>query len=336
MLRCIFFILFVNIVYSKPLTSNLSVNVQGVNASTYSRFFEASLLIYAPDSWVSAYRAVPETEVECLLKLTHDPSQFKALQNADDVAVVKKFVANGCPDGADSIGAFLDVISETIAKLPENLLSALAEFGDSAKTFQDAVKEAKSSGQRIGNTTLVTMKDSISTFLTKLSDLSENDKESTADLFPKLKAFIVGKNATKLQTDLVALLSSVGTNLAGARSNPEFKEALTNVKSSAKVVFKDYLAQNQIYLDEAAKVIGRATIDQLKFGQFGAFSYHEQMDSSEEDEEEEAVIIVEPLASDSPLKSFTSVDSDLTTVSPKAKLEGQVSPDVVKAAASIS
>uniref|UniRef100_A0A1I7S600 Secreted protein n=1 Tax=Bursaphelenchus xylophilus TaxID=6326 RepID=A0A1I7S600_BURXY len=254
--------------------AGVKVNHRRLNATVYSKFFEASLLLYAPDSWVTAYQAIPEDEVECLLKLTHDPSKFKALRNTADIELVKKLVANGCPDGAQAIGKFFDAASASIQALPEGLVEALEAFADSAKQFQDTVKEAHQAGSPISNKTVDDFKNAFTTFLTQFSDLSDADKQKTADTFPKLKAFVVGDNAKQLGTDILGLISKIGDDFKEAAQNPEVQTALQQLQSTFKTVVQEYLADNQKYVDEASTLIGHNITSVLKDGNIGKFGQH--------------------------------------------------------------
>ncbi|CAD5208678.1 unnamed protein product [Bursaphelenchus xylophilus] len=116
-------------------SASVSVGPNGLNATASATFFEATLVIVAPQSWVDSYRQIPEPGRVCFFNLTSDPSNFQSLSNPDDDNQVQNLIAQRCPQGADQIKSFLDTVNSTVAQVPQSLKRLFENFATSVQGF---------------------------------------------------------------------------------------------------------------------------------------------------------------------------------------------------------
>ncbi|KAI6203991.1 hypothetical protein M3Y94_00620800 [Aphelenchoides besseyi] len=190
-----------------PANSGFSGNLRGpggeVSVDTKLRHFKGTLYLFAPQSWIDTFNAIPQQGQECLLNTFSDPTNA-AVANSNDVEQAKQLAANACPDNSAQINAFFDATEATIKSLPETFTTQLKAFGEQAKQLGESFKQqagsaapsVPGSAPNTGAPNMNGMKQKIAefskisaTFLQQLSTLPQETRQQIANAFPQTYAF---------------------------------------------------------------------------------------------------------------------------------------------------
>ncbi|CAD5205951.1 unnamed protein product [Bursaphelenchus okinawaensis] len=229
------------------------------NASVQSNFFEATLILVFPDTLVNLYKKNPRIRA----------NNFKALKDPQSQDQVKALIQQQCPEGADKVTAFFDQAATILQQVPDSVKSLFEKFFDSVKSFQTQIQTSQNASQPPTQDSINQVKDAFTTLVTGIRDLSDTDKNATAQVFPKLSAFITGDDAKNFQTSLANLMAQSPSGTTG-KPDPaqlaQMKTAYQTLRTDFKKVINDYTTQNQQYLTEASQLVGNDLASKLKSG----------------------------------------------------------------------
>ncbi|KAI6179841.1 hypothetical protein M3Y98_00654300 [Aphelenchoides besseyi] len=266
-----------NVQGGDPANSGLSGNLRGpgggVSVDTKLRHFKGTLYLFAPQSWIDTFNAIPQQGQECLLNTFSDPTNA-AVTNSNDVEQAKQLAANACPDNSAQINAFFDATESTIKSLPETFITQLKAFGEQAKQLGESFKQqaVPGSAPNAGAPNMSGMKQKIAefskisaTFLQQLSALPQETRQQIANAFPKLTPFIVGPNSDTFLKELTELYTTLSSGQFDANT---LRTEGQQLKTALTAVWNDYKIANADGLQQASTLFGRDLSSSFQSGSF--------------------------------------------------------------------
>jgi len=245
---------------------SLNANPSGVSANTgvdmKAKGFKAILYLFAPDSWISAWNAIPEAGQDCFVQESGDP-QNAQLYNSDDIQAIKQQIQTKCQTGATEIGNFLDATEQTFKSLPAVFLADSKAYGAQAQTLGEQFKQLAATGganiqQQMGSAAFKQKIAQFSTitadFTAKLAAYSDADRQQIAAAFPKLQAFISGDNAVTFLNQVTALYRTLGSATLDANA---LKTQAQQLKPTLQAIWQQYKTQNADGLKQAGQLLGK-------------------------------------------------------------------------------
>lgn len=264
--------------YGAPNKGKVKASVEGsvdsgsceINVTAQANYLEASLYLYAPQTWVDSYQQIPEEEVECFLGMANDKSVVFSAQDEQFFNQLK----DKCPNGSDKLIAFFNQINSTISSLPTNLLNSFQAFKTKMEDIQNRIK-TQSPTNKFNPAIAQEAGQGFTDLIKSFSSLSTEDKSKFAEVFPKLSPFITGDKAQAYLTDLSELLDRVqAVNQDNSTGNIDaLKSKFETFKNDYSAVVTEFLSQNQDGVSKASEIAGVDFAEKLKEGlNFGAWA----------------------------------------------------------------
>jgi oligoendopeptidase F len=155
--------------------------------------------VFAPDSWVEKFDAIPQEGLKCFAGVVKSFKNDEVYSN-DDFDEVKAELEAKCSTYKAELSGFFGTVSSTVKSLPESFLDAAKKFGSRVKSLSQKLKKAVSNkAQQRGNDPkkhAARLAKAAARFTDELAEISEADREQISNTFPKLEPFFSGKRDT--------------------------------------------------------------------------------------------------------------------------------------------
>jgi len=260
-------VLLVSLVNGASLYSGGSLNgvkgSQGGNVSVDAKIkgFKAVLYLFAPDSWINAWNAIPVDGQTCFIQEASDPANADVFIS-DDIQKIKQQLQSECQTGSTEIGNFIDASEQTFTSLPATFLADSKAWATQAQALGEQLKQSAGNGisvqQKMGSDvykqTIVQFSNITAALTGKIAAYSAADRQQIATAFPKLQPFISGDHAVEFLNEVTALYQTLG---AGSLNASSLKTQALQIKPTLQAIWQEYKTENADGLKQAGLLLGK-------------------------------------------------------------------------------
>jgi len=240
-------------------TGDLKCNV---SAEAKSNGFLAFLYLFAPQSWITTWQAIPINGQECFIDTASNPAN-SAIFEADDVQQIQQLLQNNCQNGSvTQINSFLDAIEQTVDSLPSNFIADATTWGQQAQSLGNSLKASANGtinvkqgwGSNATRQAIAQFSSITADFTGKIANYSLADRQQIASAFPKLQPFISGDQSVEFLKEVTSLYQALG---AGNLDTTSLRNITQQLKPTLQTIWQEYTTENAAGLQQAGKLVGQ-------------------------------------------------------------------------------